>query len=379
MEKQLQNLKKAQTILNNLFVERKAEVEGLILSMLAKTHLLLLGSPGTAKSQLVMTWSKMIKNARYFQWLLTKYTTPEELFGPFSLQALERDEYIRKTTYKAPEAHFIFLDEIWKANSGVLNATLTLINERLFYNGPEPTKVPLITLVGASNELPEEEDNLNAMLDRFILKYHVKPIVEKENFIKMLTIEIPEQIDAFLSLEDIQHLQGFLNNIKISDSMFDLYILLRKNFHSQGIINSDRTYKQVLQIVKASALINGRDEVVEDDFEVLKHALWNDPKDQNKLFSIILNEINPDRNKILELYETATEVYDKLMAIQDDAKRIKEGIDVAIKLKEIKKKIHEYYKTLKQKNKNIDEAVNMENKIEEYLTNIYNYACGVKF
>jgi len=379
MQKELEKLQSTRKILANLFVERDAEVDGLILSMLTKTHMLLLGPPGTAKSQLVMTWSKLISGAKYFQWLLTKYTTPEELFGPYSLSALERDEYLRKTENKAPEAHFIFLDEIWKANSGVLNANLTLLNERLFYNGPEPIKVPLITLVGASNELPEEDDGLNAMLDRFLLKYHVKPISEEQSFIKMLETEFQEKFEPILSLDDIKVLQTLTKNVKISNQMLELYVTLRKIFHTQGIINSDRTYKNALDLLKASAVLDNREVVEEDDFEILKHALWTDPKDQNKLFSLILAEINPDRNKIIELYENATEVYNNLMAITDEAKRVKEGIDVAIKLKEIKKKVHEYYKVVKQKNKNVSEAIQMEKKIDDYLTSIFNNACGVKF
>jgi MoxR-like ATPase len=311
--------------------------------------------------------------------LLTKYTTPEELFGPYSLAALERDEYIRKTEHNASEAHFIFLDEIWKANSGVLNANLTLITERLFYNGAVPVKVPLLTLVGASNELPEEDDNLDAMLDRFILKYHVKPIVEEQNFMQMLIGEIPETIEPMLTLNDITVLQVATKAVKMPKEMLELYASLRRDFSANGLVSSDRTYRNTIDILKAEALFKGRDEVIEDDFEVLRHALWADPKNESSIYNTILAEINPDKNKVVELYEDCKTLYEDLMAEKDQAKRLKEGVEVAMKLKEAKIKIHEFFKEMKKKNKDIADIVKMEESVAKYLTTVYNEACGIKF
>jgi len=379
MIKELEKLQRASTILNNYFVERDAEVRGMMLSVLAKTHILLLGPPGTAKSQLVITWSKLIEGATYFQWLLTKYTTPEEIFGPYSLAALERDEYLRKTTGKASEAHFVFFDEIWKANSGVLNANLTLINERLFYNGAVPVKVPLLTMVGASNELPEEDDNLDAMLDRFILKYHVKPIVEEQNFMQMLISNIDEEIKPVISLKDIQILQLAVKDIKMPEPMLELYATLRRDFATNGLISSDRTYRNTIGILKAEAMFKGNDTVLEDDFEILKHALWADPKNESAIYTTILAEINPDKNKVVELYDASKELYDEIMAEKDETKRLNNGVEVAMKLKEAKKKIHEFWKSMKQKNKDVTDIEIMEEKVDTYLSTVYTSACGIKF
>lgn len=370
---------KASNFLNKTFVERHAEIKGIMLSVLAKTHILLLGPPGTAKSQLIITWSKLIRGAKYFQWLLNKYTTPEEIFGPYSLAALERDEYIRKTEHKASEAHFIFFDEIWKANSGVLNANLTLINERLFYNGQSPVKVPLLTLVGASNELPEEDDNLDAMLDRFILKYHVKPIVEEQNFMQMLIGDIPEELEPILSLEDIEILQKATKQVKMPNEMLELYAGLRRDFATNGLISSDRTYRNTIDLLRAEALFNGRDSVEEDDFEILRHALWTDPKNESTIYTTILAEINPDKNKVVELYEDSKTLFEDLMAEKDETKRIKEGVEVALKLKEAKKKIHEFYKSMQKKNKDVKDIQRMEEHVDKYLASVYNNACGIKF
>ncbi len=378
MTKELERMQKVSAYLNTCFVERDQEIRGLMLSVLAKTHILFLGPPGTAKSQLVIVWSQLIKDAKYFQWLLTKYTTPEEIFGPFSLAALEKDLYVRKTTHKASEAHFIFFDEIWKANSGVLNANLTLINERLFYNGTEAVKVPLLTLVGASNELPEEDDNLDAMLDRFILKYHVKPIVEEQNFMKMLLTDIGTP-NPMLSLTDIQKLQVATRQVKMPKEMLELYATLRRDFATNGLISSDRTYRNTIDILKAEAFLKEHDTVEEDDFEVLKHALWTNPKDESSIYTTILAEINPDKNKVVELFDDAKEVYEQLMAEKDESKRINNGVEVAIKLKEAKKKIHEFYKSMKKKNKEVADIRKMEENVDNYLATVYSSACGIKF
>ena len=152
------------TELDQTFVERSEVVEGALAALLAGQHLLLIGPPGTAKSMLADRICQRIEGAGYFQWLLTKFTTPEEVFGAVSLKALERDEYRRVTTNKLPEAHIAFLDEIFKASSSILNALLTLLNERCFDNGSERLRTPLVTLFGAANELPEE-DELQAVYD----------------------------------------------------------------------------------------------------------------------------------------------------------------------------------------------------------------------
>src|SRR4030095_3811076 len=128
--------------------------------------------------------------ARYFQWLLTRFTTPEELFGAVSLRALEEGDYRRLTTHKLPEAHIAFLDEVFKSSSSILNTILTLMNERRFHNGREVVQVPLLTLVAASNELPED-DELLALNDRFLLRFVVDYVEEDFRFLKLLQAQPP--------------------------------------------------------------------------------------------------------------------------------------------------------------------------------------------
>ena len=167
----LETLQRVRAELHAQFIERDEVVDGALIALLAGQHVLLIGPPGTAKSMLAKALCQRI-GGDYFEWLLTKFTTPEEIFGPISLPALEQGRYERVTAGKLPVAEVAFLDEIFKANSAILNALLTILNERRFYQGTGVIDVPLRTLVAASNELPDEEE-LAALYDRFLLRFTI--------------------------------------------------------------------------------------------------------------------------------------------------------------------------------------------------------------
>jgi MoxR-like ATPase len=167
------------TDLISRFPERTNVIDGALAAVLAGEHVLLLGPPGTAKSALARAIAQAFSGI-YFERLLTRFSTPEELFGAISLKALEQDRFARVVTGKLPEADFAFVDEIFKANSAILNSLLAIINERVFHNDGQPLSCPLVTMFGASNELPESKD-LEALFDRFLLRFDVGYLLRPAN------------------------------------------------------------------------------------------------------------------------------------------------------------------------------------------------------
>lgn len=281
MSQALAKLASIRDELNHQFLERAELIDGALCGILSASHVLVIGPPGTAKSMLADELCRRLDGANYFQWLLTKFSTPEEIFGAVSLKGLEQDDYRRVTDHKLPEAHIAFLDEIFKANSSILNALLTLINERVFHNGRERVVVPLITMFGASNELPDEEE-LTALFDRFMLRFMVDYIGEDFRFLKMLE-GTPPGARTTLSFAELDELRSRAAGVKIPGGILRSLAELRRNLAGQQIIVSDRRWRNSLAIMRSHALLLGRDQVTEDDLMFLEHVLWKDPEELPKV------------------------------------------------------------------------------------------------
>ncbi|MBC2746224.1 MAG: AAA domain-containing protein [ANME-2 cluster archaeon] len=343
------------------FIERDEQIDGTICAILSKQHLFMVGPPGTAKSMLTDEICRRIEGADYFQWLLTKFSTPEEIFGPISLKALENDEYKRITHNKLPEAHIAFLDECFKANSAILNSLLTLVNERKYHNNGTPVNVPLQSLFGASNELPEGEE-LGALYDRFILRYVVPYIADDNDFKNMLLMDGNARSPITITTQDLKANQEAAMATIVPDEILDLVIQIRNELKKEGVINSDRRYKQSLDILKAHAYINGRKAVGEEDLTILQHILWSQPAEIKTVNRVIIGTSNPLMNKIMEILDQAHEIEAEVQkALKDDPDQASaSGVEANTKLKKLGEQLQVHRETAETQGKStgkIDDTI----------------------
>lgn len=267
-------------------VERDLPVRLALIAALAGEHLLLVGPPGTAKSLIARRLQLAFAKSSYFERLLTRFTVPEELFGPLSIKGLEEDRYERLTAAYMPTASIAFLDEIFKANSAILNSLLTLLNEREFDNGTRRDKTPLIAVIGASNELPDSEE-LNALFDRFLLRLHVGS-VSKEAFPSLIGLRghVTPDVPGALRLTDadVAAIQAAAEAIEVPDDVVALLCALREWCVAETILVSDRRWRKIVKMLQVSALTNGRQTVSIWDCWLLQHCLWNTPEDREKVY-----------------------------------------------------------------------------------------------
>lgn len=303
-------LEEIRQALNSKFLERENEIEGILIALLSRQHMLMIGPAGTAKSALSVELAKIVQGTEYFQWLLTKFSTPEEVFGPLSLKDLEKGIYKRNTNTKLPEANLVFLDEIFKANSAILNSLLTLINERLFYNGEMPVKVPLLSVIGASNEYPEEGEGLEALFDRFLLRFELDYIANDTNFVSMLKGTTHNQVMPSMTMEELVQLQFFTDRVTIPDEVYETLSEIRNDLHDEGIRPSDRRFKQSLSVLQAKALMNQRQVVKVSDMIILENVLWETVDQKDVVSTIIRNHSEDGVTQILySIQNEANEVF----------------------------------------------------------------------
>ncbi len=279
-------LKDLRDVLSQDLIERDTPIRLTLLAALSGEHLLLLGPPGTAKSELARRLKLAFNGGNYFERLLTRFSVPEELFGPLSIKALEEDRYERLTSRYLPTATVAFIDEIFKANSAILNSLLTLLNEREFDNGVNRDKTPLSCVVGASNELPEGEE-LDALYDRFLLRYQVMPVSQK-GFAQLLGLKgnpkPKPDLELRLTVDELQEIQESAELVKIPDDVMVLLQELRNFLNEQQIYVSDRRWRKVVKLLQVAAYTNGNNDVSIWDCWLLQHCLWATPEQRESIF-----------------------------------------------------------------------------------------------
>jgi len=308
----------------DLFVQREHEITAVLAGLVSGEPVILVGPPGTAKTKLIDTLAKMI-NARYFYYLLTRFTEPDELLGPLDIQALREGVYRRITANRLPEAEIVFLDEIFKASSAVRNLLLDIILNKRYLNGTEYKKLPMLTLYTASNEISTDAEDM-AFYDRLTIRVFVKNVGSdkwKELIIKgaKITFGFDGSTQPLMTVEDVRKLQDMARkrawDATADRVIVDKYLEALGELKNKGIELSDRRKIKVLLVAGALSLLYGEDKVrLEDIADALKFTAIHDEDDLKKVEETII------KTKLTSLYEQIQ----KLQAMEMELRSLYEQI-----------------------------------------------------
>jgi MoxR-like ATPase len=273
-------------VLKRRFVGRDEVIDLIALAVVAGEHLFLHGPPGTAKSALIHEFATMVRG-RSFEYLLTRFSEPNEVFGPIDLARLREGTVATVITGMLPEAEFVFLDELFNANSAILNNLLTVLNERVYRRGAEVHRLPLLSLFAASNALPEDE-SLRALFDRFLLRCHIDNL-NREAMPRLLAagweLESTAPASAPVSAADLRALSRHVYQVDLAP-VTESYVDVVHKMRDLGIALSDRRAVKLLKVVAASAILCGRSSVVVSDLWVLRYA-WDREEQISPLAALI--------------------------------------------------------------------------------------------
>lgn len=299
--------------------EKDEAVRLALLTAIAGESIFFLGAPGCAKSMIARRAVQAFKadgdkKVQFFETLLNQFSTPEEVFGNISLKALNgelagqngKEEYRRLTENMIPEADIAFLDEIWKASPAILNTLLTIINERKFHNGSKVMNVPLKAIFAASNELPARNKGLEALYDRFIMRLPVAYVQSEDSFFEMIDasassdFELPDEAKKLqITNEELKDWKKKIDNVSLSEEAKSVISAVRKELTGRNnklaeenkdakndewqhelFEVSDRRWKKIAHILKASAFLNGRSSVDLMDCSLIEYCIWGTEKQQ---------------------------------------------------------------------------------------------------
>lgn len=263
--------------MNDAFPERREVIETMIDATIAGEHVLLLGPPGTAKSLLIRTFAESLGD-EFFETLITRYTEPNELFGPYSLKAYEEDRYARTTAGYAPPAKIWFLDEVFKGSSAILNSMLTAINERRMRDDGKWVDLPLRLCVGASNELPGDNDGLAAFHDRFLVRHLVKYVEGDDAFRDVMWGNLPK-VTAQIDPAELDALAKLSEKVTATDEVAEACRNIRDAMREKNVSCSDRRWFKAGKLLAARAARLGRTEVTSTSLGLLEHVLWSRPEE----------------------------------------------------------------------------------------------------
>lgn len=287
--------------LNQGLYEREHILASTLLAVLSGQSVFLYGPPGTAKSLVARRISSAFEDSNYFEYLMQRFSTPEEVFGPISISELKKDNYVRKTEGYLPTADLAFLDEIWKSSPAILNTLLTIINERRFKNGSDVLQVPLKALISASNEFPQPNSGLDALYDRFIVRLCVNPTEDRENFHKVIS---STDVKSFvkpsrpITLAEWNEIRNRASSIPISDGVFAVIDSIKDAVYHHNlkremapIYVSDRRWQKAMELLKVASLLEDRKEVTVDSTLILSDCLWSSEEDREVILKIVADSM----------------------------------------------------------------------------------------
>ncbi|OLT13319.1 ATPase [Actinomadura sp. CNU-125] len=299
--------------LSDRFYERETVVRSLVAGMLAGQHSLLLGPPGTAKSELARELTGRVTGASYWEILLSRFTDPKRMFGPIDVAELVQGRYTQVFDGRATQAHIAFIDEIFKCSAGALNETLAFLNERLYHpeNGGAPIPCPLISAVTASNELGDGEETA-AVYDRLLVRLEVGYLTDPANFASLIRSAVQTDVGADPTTVKLDALQTAVRThvpaIGIGDGVVDAVCQLRASLRRAELVVSDRRWKASVRLVQASAFLAGRTEADESDLAVLANVLWDSPTERPSVEREVLSLVNPDAGEALDWSDAIDEL-----------------------------------------------------------------------
>ena len=337
--------------MNRGIYEKETEISLSLLAALAGESIILLGPPGVAKSMVARQLKTAFKDARSFEYLMSRFSTPDEIFGPVSIQKLKTsDTYERAVEGYLPTADVVFLDEIWKAGPAIQNTLLTVINEKIFRNGNREMHLPLKLLVAASNELPAKGEGLEALWDRFVIRIESRPIKLEKNFRAML-LEAPTDFlgptdftdstdssgsmgkcgftdsadfsdstdfsDLKITAEEYAEWVEKICKIGVKEEVLDAISAIRKSLRAvnvdeaaerRNIYVSDRRWKNIVRLLRTSAFMQDREEVDICDLLPIYHCLWQEPEERDAIRSIVIRALfSPFAEKLVEMKNALAE------------------------------------------------------------------------
>ena len=322
--------------MNRGIYEKETELSLSLLAALAGESIILLGPPGVAKSMVARQLKTAFREAQSFEYLMSRFSTPDEIFGPVSIQKLKTsDTYERAVEGYLPTADVVFLDEIWKAGPAIQNTLLTVINEKIFRNGNREMHLPLKLRVAASNELPAKGEGLEALWDRFVIRIESRPIKLEKNFRAMLLeshadfsgstgvlghadfADNADFSDLKITAEEYAEWAEKICKIGVKEEVLDAISAIRKSLRAvnvdeaaerRNIYVSDRRWKNIVRLLRTSAFMQDREEVDICDLLPIYHCLWQEPEERDAIRNIVIRALfSPFADKLVEMKNALAE------------------------------------------------------------------------